>query len=94
MTGTRTDIWLRSKAGNIRGRTKFPDKIEAIGISGNRLYLANISSRIDVFDVRTLEFITRIGTGNWGDGINQMVHSHAMAITPDGNIMIRTKRIC
>ena len=57
---------------------KFPDKIEAIGISGNRLYLANISSRIDVFDVRTLEFITRIGTGNWGDGINQMVHSHAM----------------
>ena len=71
---------------------KFPDKIEAIGISGNRLYLANISSRIDVFDVRTLEFITRIGTGNWGDGINQMVHSHAMAITPDGNIMIRTKK--
>lgn len=71
---------------------KFPDKIEAIGVSGSRLYLANKGSRIDVFDVRTLEFITRIGTGNWGDGNNQMVHSHAMVITPDGNIIVRTKK--
>lgn len=71
---------------------KFPNKIEAIGVSGNRLYLANMGSQIDVFDVQTLEFITRIGTGNWGDGNYQMVHSHAMVITPDGNILVRTKK--
>lgn len=71
---------------------KFPDRIEAIGVSANRLYLANKGSQIDVFDVQTLEFITRIGTGNWGDGTNQMVHSHAMTITPEGNILVRTKK--
>lgn len=71
---------------------KFPNKIEAIGVFGNRLYLANKSSQIDVFDMRTLEFITRIGTGNYGDGNTQMVHAHAMVITPDGNIMVRTKK--
>lgn len=71
---------------------KFNDKIEAIAVSGDRLYLANKGSRIDVFDVNTLAFITRIGTGNWGDGTNQMVHAHAMAITPDGRIVVRTKK--
>lgn len=68
----------------------FLDKIEAIAISGNRLYLANIGSCIDVFDVNTLRFITRIGTRNWGQGSNQMLHSHAMAVT-GGYIVIRMK---
>lgn len=71
---------------------KFNDIIEAIAVSGDRLYLAGKGSRIDVFDVNTLAFITRIGTGNWGDGTNQMVHAHAMAITPEGMIIVRTKK--
>ncbi|WP_294470767.1 hypothetical protein [uncultured Bacteroides sp.] len=71
---------------------KFPEKIEAIAASGNRIYLANKSSQIDVFDINTLEFITRIGDGNWGETKNQMMHSHAMVITPDGNIIVRTKK--
>lgn len=71
---------------------KFNDIIEAIAVSGDRLYLANKGSRIDVFDVNTLAFITRIGTGDWGDGTNQIFHSHAMVITPDGMIIVRTKK--
>lgn len=68
----------------------FSNKIEAIAISGNRLYLANIGSCIDVFDVNTLRFITRIGTRNWGSGNKEMLHSHAMAVT-GGYIIIRMK---
>lgn len=74
------------------GTQSFPNRIEAIGISGNRLYLANMGSCIDVFDVRTLRFITRIGTKNYGDGANQMVHAHALAITPESYLIVRTKK--
>lgn len=68
----------------------FNNRIEAIAISGNRLYLANIGSCIDVFDVNTLRFITRIGTRNWGSGNREMLHSHAMVISGD-YIIIRMK---
>lgn len=68
----------------------FQDKIEAIAVSGNRLYLANKGSSIDVFDINTLQFITRIGTRAWGEGKFQMLHSHAMVICGD-YIVVRTK---
>lgn len=68
----------------------FNNRIEAVSISGDRLYLANIGSCIDVFDINTLQFITRIGTRQWGEGKFQLLHSHAMVIT-DGKIIIRTK---
>lgn len=44
----------------------FGNYVEAISVANERLYLANISSCIDVFDVHTLKFITRIGNRNWG----------------------------
>ena len=54
------------------------------------LYLANIGSCIDVFDVHTLKFITRIGNRNWGHGNAQLFHTHAMAIVND-YIIVRMK---
>lgn len=71
-------------------KQKFSNKIEAIAISGNRLYLANIGSCIDVFNLKTLEFETRVGTGQWGENKNQMLHSHAMVVT-NGYIVVRSK---
>lgn len=68
----------------------FLGKTEDIIAANGRLYVANISSRIDVFDQNTLEFITCIGTGSWGGGSNQLVHSHALAIR-NGLIIVRDK---
>lgn len=68
----------------------FNNYVEAIEVSDGKLFLANIGSCIDVFDVRTLEFITRIGNRNWGDGSNQLFHTHAMAIVGD-YIIVRMK---
>lgn len=68
----------------------FSNYVEAIGVSGGKLYLANIGSCIDVFDVYTLKFITRIGNRNWGEGNTQFFHTHAMALV--GNyIVVRMK---
>lgn len=66
------------------------DRVEAIALSGDRLYLANIGSCIDVFDRVTLRFITRTGTRKWGENKKQMLHAHAMVAT-DGYLIVRTK---
>lgn len=68
----------------------FNNYVEAIDVSDGKLFLANIGSCIDVFDVRTLEFITRIGNRSWGDRTNQFLHTHAMAIVGD-YIVVRMK---
>ena len=68
----------------------FGNYVEAISVANERLYLANISSCIDVFDVHTLKFITRIGNRNWGHGNTQLFHTHAMAIVDD-YIIVRMK---
>lgn len=69
---------------------KFNNYVEAISVANERLYLANIGSCIDVFDVHTLEFITRIGNRNYGHGNAQLFHAHAMAIVGD-YIIVRMK---
>lgn len=68
----------------------FNNYVEAISVANGRLYLANIGSCIDVFDVHTLKFITRIGNRNWGHGNAQLFHTHAMAIVDD-YIIVRMK---
>lgn len=68
----------------------FGNYVEAISVANDRLYLANIGSCIDVFDVHTLKFITRIGNRNWGHGNAQLFHTHAMAIVND-YIIVRMK---
>lgn len=68
----------------------FNNYVEAITVSDGKLYLANIGSCVDVFDMHTLDFITRLGNRNWGEGNTQFLHTHAMAIV--GNyIVVRTK---
>lgn len=68
----------------------FNGQIEAISVADGRLYLANRGSCIDVFDLKSLDFITRIGDRNWGTTNTRIFHAHAMAIT--GNyIIIRMK---
>ncbi|MCP3894796.1 MULTISPECIES: NHL repeat-containing protein [Bacteroides] len=81
---------LRSWTYQEREQTFPNNKIEAISVSNGRLYVANIGSQIDVFDSTADQFITRIGTGQWGDGNTQMLHAHAMLIR-DGYIYVRTK---
>ena len=68
----------------------FNNYVEAISVANERLYLANIGSCIDVFDIHTLKFITRIGNRNWGHGNTQLFHTHAMAIVDD-YIIVRMK---
>lgn len=69
---------------------QFSGRIQAISVDHGILYVANEGSCIDVFDVRTLKFITRIGNRNWGAGTTQFLHTHAMAIM--GNyIIVRMK---
>ena len=85
-------VSLRSwKYGNTD--QKFQSPIEAIGVSpANRLYVLSRETRIDVFALEDLNFITRIGTGNWSDGVSGLFQAQAMAISPDGKIIVRTKR--
>ena len=68
----------------------FNNYVEAIAVSDGKLFLANIGSCIDVFDVRTLGFVTRMGNRNWGEGNTQFLHTHAMVIVGD-YIVVRMK---
>lgn len=69
---------------------QFSGRVEAFAVSGGRLYVANIASCIDVFDVATLKFITRIGNKNWGENAVQLLHSHAIAVSGD-YLVVRMK---
>lgn len=64
----------------------FNGEVEGISVSRGRLYLAGKGSSIDVFDVQTLQFVTRIGNRNWGSNNYQLFHAHALAIV--GNYVI------
>lgn len=68
----------------------FNGYVEAISVSDGKLYIANKESAIDVFDVKTLEFMTRMGNRRWGEGKTQLFHTHAMAIVGD-YIVVRMK---
>lgn len=67
----------------------FNKQVEAIAVSDGKLYLANRGYCIDVFDLKTLDFITRIGDRNyqnWDKNGARMLDLHAMAIA--GNYII------
>lgn len=68
----------------------FNGRIQAVAIDNGKLYIANEGSCIDIFDSRSMEFITRIGNRNWGSGASQLLHTHAMALTGD-YIIVRMK---
>ena len=64
---------------------------KGIAVGNGKLYVVNVSSRVDVFDTNTLEFITAIGTGSWGDGVTQI--EHGMEVIAKGDrVIVRDKK--
>lgn len=80
------------KEWSFRGATQtFIGTPKGIACDGERLFVNNINSRTDVFDARSLEFITAIGTGNWGDGGTQTVHAYE-TVAAGGFVFIKDKK--
>lgn len=76
------------KTWNFNGkRLQFESSIEAIVPAGERLYVAERQSRIHVFSLPYLTYITCIGNGNWGGPVFQ---AQALAVN-NGLIYARDK---
>lgn len=76
------------KSWRFNGEEKtFKSAVEAIVPAGNRLYVAERESRIHVFSLPALEYITCIGNGKWGGAVFQ---AQALAVK-DGYIYARDK---
>lgn len=72
----------------VNGQAKgFTSRIEAIVPAGERLYVVEQASRIHVFGLPELDYITCIGNGSWGGPVFQ---SQAVAVK-DGMIYSRDK---
>ena len=69
------------------GEKSFGSQIEAIVPSGNRLYVAERQSRIHVFRLPELSYLTCIGNGQWSGPVFQ---AQAMTVK-DGLIFARDK---
>ena len=76
------------KTWTFNGQEKsFGSNINAIVPAGNRLYVAEVGSRIHAFSLPQMEYISCIGNGNWWDAVFQ-----AQAVTvKDGLIFARDK---
>ncbi len=75
----------------VNGQTKgFGSRIEAIAVSGDRLYVVELNSRIHVFGLPGMDYITCIGNGNWRGPVFQ---SQALTVK-DGLIYSRDKDGC
>lgn len=69
----------------------FPNEnIDEVYVSEGKLYVANRSSKIEVFDAETLQYITRIGEGVWGETTYRIHHTFAI-IQQDSLLFVREK---
>lgn len=68
----------------------FDDMITAVAVSDKYVYVGTRNSKIEVFDVQTLNFVTRIGDGNWDNSTYRMVHVFALAVS-NGQLFVRDK---
>ena len=76
------------KTWTFNGQEKsFGSNINAIVPAGNRLYVAEVGSRIHAFSLPQMEYISCIGNGNWWDAVFQA----QAATVKDGLIFARDK---
>lgn len=81
---------LRSWEYNGKTYTFPNENIDEVYVSEGKLYVANRSSKIEVFDAETLNYITRIGEGSWGETTYRLHHTFAIA-QKDSLLFVREK---
>lgn len=91
MNGTLTHLHSLKEWQHNGNTQTFLGQPKGITVGNGKLYVVNVSSRVDVFDTNTFDFITAIGNGSWGDGTTQIVHGMEVIAKGD-RVVVRDKK--